>query len=191
MKCFEIAGDKVVSGFSFTKPDSGRPYVLVGHMVINSSPIQSFLSEDGVRVYLSAALAASLTLADERIMEAELVKLEDGSCELDRPTRDGALVLHKHKLASSEVEIVLPGEARPNVQRRSVLGGMYFFERHHFELVGLRPDESISVITRRSRKVPGTGPTLFHPLRKAQWEPYVVGTKKIVFRDNVLTVESC
>lgn len=191
MKCYEISKNAVVPGLSYTKPDSGRPYVLVGHMVINSSPIQSFRSQDGERVYLSAALAASLTLADERIMEAELVQLEDGSYELDRSTSEGALVLHSHEPSSSNVEVVLPSAARPNVQYRSVLGGMYIFDYYHFELVGLRPDESLSVITRRRRKVPGTGRTLFHPLRKSQWELYVVGTTKISFRDSVLTVENC
>jgi hypothetical protein len=193
MKCYEIDNGRVVAGFTFVKPTDGRPYVLVGHNVVYSSPFGSQQAERGKRVYLTDALANTITIAESRVMDAELVVEADNSVVLDLPRNANGVLIWQHThLPNDRLAADMPAaDNRPRVSYKSALGMLYYVDNHLFQLGSLLAGESISVGKLLQRQVPGTERTLRHPLRTPRLEDYAVPFEIVAFDGTQVTVEQC
>jgi len=168
MKCYEVKDGKIIAGLPLVKPTRGPAYVLCGHEVCYRSLFNSVTEEIGIKVVVTESLAATYTLATERVMEAELLRNDDGSYALDITRgKEGVLVLYAVKPGPTVDFVFRPtAPARNHIEYVSELSGAYYSERWPFILSTLLAGESMSAFFRWQKLRPGTGPSLFHPFRK-------------------------
>ncbi len=105
-----------------------------------------------MQVFLTDALAASLTLADSRIMNADFLPGADGTFELDRPVNDaGVLLLHHISASNREFVVGIPSAPeRPHVSKHIAMRlGQYSYRYHYSDLVRLFPGEMINLSYKR------------------------------------------